>query len=365
LNNEFDVGIIGASIGGASAAHVLGGSGRSVLLIDKALFPRPKPCGEGLSSAGVRLAHRLGVWTPELSHLVLRGFKISTGERWYPFDIKGGGGVSLERTRFDHHLLTLARQHPSVATEEGGRASVWRQPNGFRVEVGGRQYSVSKLILADGTRSPVAQSLGLLNDRPEKSRQRNAAATHFSGHFGSLPDMVHILVGPSYELYATPLPGNRLNVAALVQASSALNPRDLLLDDQVLRPLLQEMRFEGLRDAAVLGRSGVESFRPHHIPPGIFLVGDAREQFDPIGGMGMTHALMSAELAARSIVEERDNRRAIRRFERARGVTSRRLRRFTYLTHSLLQSSRRVELVLPVMSSRLGSALASCFVPSI
>jgi flavin-dependent dehydrogenase len=366
VKSDFEVGIIGASIGGASAAHLLGQAGRTVLLVDKASFPRVKPCGEGLSAAGVSLAKRIGVWAPTLPHLSFDGFKVSRGNgRWYPLHLKGGGGVSIEREHFDHHLISLARKHRGVAVQEGSQASVAREADGFSITVDQRRFAVSKLVLADGARSPIAQGLGPMSRRPVTPYQRNAAATHFSGRFAAQPHMVHILIGPSYELYATPLPGGRLNVAVITNASAPRNPRDLLLDHDVLRPLFDEIQFSGARDSEVLGRAGVGSFCPRQVPPGVFLVGDAREQFDPIGGMGMTHALMSAELAVRSIMEEERVPVAIRAFERNRGYASRRLRRFTFLTHCVLQSSRRTGLILPFASSRLGSAIASCVVPGV
>ena len=52
---EFDVAIIGASLAGSAAAITLGRAGLRVALLDKATFPRHKPCGEGLSQSAFSL----------------------------------------------------------------------------------------------------------------------------------------------------------------------------------------------------------------------------------------------------------------------------------------------------------------------
>src|SRR5688572_24447027 len=49
FGTNYDVAIVGAGPGGSSAAIRLANSGRKVLLIDKARFPRHKLCGEFVS----------------------------------------------------------------------------------------------------------------------------------------------------------------------------------------------------------------------------------------------------------------------------------------------------------------------------
>jgi flavin-dependent dehydrogenase len=42
----YDVLIVGSGPAGSTAAYFLGKQGKSVALIDKKTFPRPKPCGD-------------------------------------------------------------------------------------------------------------------------------------------------------------------------------------------------------------------------------------------------------------------------------------------------------------------------------
>src|SRR5687767_15931382 len=52
---RFDALIVGAGPAGSTAAYRLSRDGASVLLVDKARFPRDKPCGGGLTMRAVRL----------------------------------------------------------------------------------------------------------------------------------------------------------------------------------------------------------------------------------------------------------------------------------------------------------------------
>src|SRR5512141_1619846 len=56
-----DVIVVGAGPAGSTAATLLATSGRSVVLIDKATFPRDKCCGDGLTTLALRELESLGL----------------------------------------------------------------------------------------------------------------------------------------------------------------------------------------------------------------------------------------------------------------------------------------------------------------
>ncbi|MBW8741746.1 MAG: FAD-dependent oxidoreductase, partial [Acidobacteria bacterium] len=51
---QFDVAVIGAGPAGSLTAYRLARGGARVLLVDKAQFPRDKPCGGGLTMRAVK-----------------------------------------------------------------------------------------------------------------------------------------------------------------------------------------------------------------------------------------------------------------------------------------------------------------------
>src|SRR5437763_14450472 len=51
----FDVAIVGGGPAGSTAAYRLATAGKRVLLVDRATFPRDKPCGGGVTLRAARL----------------------------------------------------------------------------------------------------------------------------------------------------------------------------------------------------------------------------------------------------------------------------------------------------------------------
>jgi flavin-dependent dehydrogenase len=52
---RFDVIVVGAGPAGSVTSHLLASSGVRTLLVDRARFPRDKPCGGGVTLRGARL----------------------------------------------------------------------------------------------------------------------------------------------------------------------------------------------------------------------------------------------------------------------------------------------------------------------
>lgn len=73
MGGIYDCIVIGGGPGGSTATYHLARAGRKVLLLEKAKFPRPKPCGGGVS--------------PEVA-------------QWLPFDLKPAISTTISRLRF-------------------------------------------------------------------------------------------------------------------------------------------------------------------------------------------------------------------------------------------------------------------------
>ena len=67
--------VVGAGPAGASAAFFLAQAGVDVLLVDQAIFPRDKPCGDGISSSGPEMLGRMGL----MDWVVANGFLDAEG----------------------------------------------------------------------------------------------------------------------------------------------------------------------------------------------------------------------------------------------------------------------------------------------
>ena len=56
-----DLLVVGGGPAGSATASTAARAGRSVLLVDKATFPRDKCCGDGLTTLALRLGEQLGL----------------------------------------------------------------------------------------------------------------------------------------------------------------------------------------------------------------------------------------------------------------------------------------------------------------
>jgi flavin-dependent dehydrogenase len=282
------------------------------MLLDKARFPRDKPCAEYLSPGVLAALRQLGI-----AHVIagrqrfpLWGFRLCDGRtqvraRFAP----AACGVAAPRLEFDAALIRAAGD-AGVMVEEGVRV-VGVQDEATAVVVtalaaGGRRLTLrARYVLGcDGINSTVAHRLGIRQS--DRSLRRIGLVTHVSGiehldHFGEM----HI--GDGYYCGLAPFDAQTANVAMVVaqadvQAARA-RPEALLLDRlrrlPSLAPRLQYLRFE--KPLTVVGPLAVAA-RPAS-GSGILLSGDAAGFYDPLTGQGIYRALRGAELATRTIVE--------------------------------------------------------------
>jgi len=120
---KYDAAIVGAGPAGCSAAYFLAIYGFKVLLADKAIFPRDKICGDGISSASLNILEEMEVLSKieAIDHYKINYIKISspngrlmTGR--YPI-VKNfrDYGYVIKRKQFDYvlleHVKTLSNIH--------------------------------------------------------------------------------------------------------------------------------------------------------------------------------------------------------------------------------------------------------------
>ncbi|MBI3291559.1 MAG: FAD-dependent monooxygenase [Elusimicrobia bacterium] len=106
----WDVVIVGAGPSGALAARELARYGVSVLLVDKAAFPRWKVCGSCVNAAALATleAVGLGELPNQLGAQPLHELQLAAGRRRASLPLPGG--VAVSRERFDAALIEHAIQ---------------------------------------------------------------------------------------------------------------------------------------------------------------------------------------------------------------------------------------------------------------
>lgn len=293
--------VVGSGPAGAWCALEAAKLGLSVLLVDKADFPRDKPCGGGLSTATCGI---VGDIPEDVKDRAIHGVKWwhEGQEKPHSHRTEAPMGQFVLRRKFDDWLRRRA-------VEEGAdfvvdRVETVRDAEDGRVEVvsKGNCYRAKVVIGADGVNSVVARSSGLR--KPYKGEEVGIAIEEEIpvADLERYEDVGHIFTlkinGSFIKGYGWVFPKKELaNVGIGVMESEARvfhAARDkfakIVGDHGVKTDLLKPKAW---RIPACIERRDVVRGK-------VMLAGDAAGGGDPFSGEGIRVALESGHLAARA-----------------------------------------------------------------
>jgi geranylgeranyl reductase family protein len=281
--------VVGAGPAGSLTAYHLASAGASVLLLDRARFPRDKPCGGGLTGRAVRLLpFRVDAVVEDVVDRF--EFRLRFGDR---FVKRGEAPLALmtQRRRLDAYLAERAAEagaefRDGVRVTSVAEDGPWVAADGARLAAdvvigadGVNGVTVREFGLSDGYTYGVALEGNVSYDELRETRYRGRAVLELGivpGGYGwvfAKGDHVNVGVG-GWESQGRSLRGLLRRVCA-EHGIDVERLRDL-------RGYRLPLRRPG--DAPVRGR--------------VALVGDAAGLVDPISGDGMYEAFASARLAA-------------------------------------------------------------------
>lgn len=337
VNVSFDVAVdvlvVGAGPAGAAAAIELRHCGRSVMVIDKAIFPRDKCCGDGLTTLALRELETLGLDPDEV-----KGW-FNVGSAWLrspsgrevevPLPTTGIYAAVAPRRDLDDALVRLALGRGADVRQGYGFTSIdTASPTHVDVVVDGiGTVRTRYVIAADGMWSPVRKAVGeTSSDYRGEWHAFRQYATNVTG-----PAAQRLMVWfetdllPGYA-WSFPLPGNRVNIGfgvlrdgnRRVQDMADLW-RDLLTRPHIIDALGPDFELEGRHTAWPIPARVDDVSLAHGR---ILFVGDAAAATDVMTGEGIGQALLTGRLAAEAIcaagAESSDPElSASRRYERA------------------------------------------------
>ena len=288
--------VVGAGPAGSATALRLARGGASVLLLDRARFPRDKPCGGGLTGRALR--HAPCPVEPVVEHVVDR-FRIRlrygrSFTRTHPRPLV----LMTQRRRLDLHLAEQAAAAGADFRDGVRVTEVSTDDGGVLARVGGTQVHADTIVGADGANGIVARSTGLADDVVNGvALEANVPYDIIDRAAVEGTAVIELGVVPGGYGWVFPK-GDHANVG--VGGWGREGPR--------LRAHLAR-----LSDAHGIDQAALRDLRGHRLPmrrlgstPArgrVLLVGDAAGLVDPLSGDGIYEAFVSAELAAQAILE--------------------------------------------------------------
>jgi geranylgeranyl reductase family protein len=340
---DAQVAIVGGGPAGSATAYFLARAGLDVLVLDRAQFPRDKPCSEYLSPQASRILQAMDA-LDEIENsgaAQLTGMRVHApngatihGEFVGDHGFRGfrDRGLAVRRTILDKILLDRARAAGAQIREGVRVTDVIRDSD--RVtglvaqssDVTPQTINADIVIAADGLRSVIGRRLGLI--RSSRWPRRLALVTHYRNVRNS-SDFGEMHVDREGYLGVANVGNGLTNVAVVVPVSRAAEvaaDRTEFLESWIAeRPQIAELFVGADRVDPVRATGPCASAARKAWTPGAALVGDAADFFDPFTGEGIYAALRGGEILAgyvaqsiEEIARGRSGNDALHAYDRAR-----------------------------------------------
>jgi geranylgeranyl reductase family protein len=304
-----DLLVIGAGPAGAAAGIVAARRGLKVCVVDRSRFPRPKTCGDAVSSSAAGIVAELGAaarfeQAPRArvdgaTAIFPDGTRVSRSYAAAP-------GWIVARLHLDD-LLRRALEESGARVVEGvaARALRWSGSRCVGADGGALDWRADAVICADGAGSLAWTALG------RRAPRGRALAISLTAYYSGLRPAQQPGFGEHYfeaELPAGygwifPEVGGHANVG-VYQRADRYHRADASLAELLERFVARHPeRFDGARRE---GRTRawqlpLAAARPPDAAPGLATSGDAGCLVDPLSGEGIYQALASGRIAGEAV----------------------------------------------------------------
>ncbi|MEG3845507.1 geranylgeranyl reductase family protein [Microcoleus sp. herbarium19] len=282
----FDCIIVGAGPAGSTAAYHLAKQGRSVLILEKASWPRNKPCGGGVSGA-------IAQWldfdlTPAIS---MKVHKISyTWKMQDPVQVQINSPMwMVQRDVFDDFLIEQAQKTGAEFRQSTEVKGIEFKNFVWEVQTNSAPFFGRYLIAADGAGGPMTEWLGL--KAPKLCFSASLETRSIKG------DSLNFDFGTIKKGFIWSFPkadGYSLSIAAM-RGDKPKNLKKILAD--YAAKCGADVSVSNVREHAMSLWDGDRKLHSQNS----LLAGDAASLADPLSGEGIRPAVFSGFKAAIAI----------------------------------------------------------------
>ncbi len=293
----WDAVVVGGGPSGALAARELARRDASVLLVDRAVFPRYKVCGCCLnaSALGTLAAVGLGELPAACGGRPIHELCLAAGGRLASIPLRQG--IALSRERFDAALITqaiqagaafLPRTHAALQPDHGVRRRILLRQDSQQVTIMARV-----VLAADGLAGTVLQDEPGVAARVARHSRIGVGAVADTIPRGYRSGTIVMACGRGGYVGLVQREDGRLNVAAALDPSLV---RDTGGPGAAVASLIAQAGLPDAKDFAALEWRGTPALtrrRSSLAAHRVFALGDAAGYVEPFTGEGIAWALAS------------------------------------------------------------------------
>lgn len=348
----YDIIIIGAGPSGSSCAYNIKrfNPAATVLLIDKAQFPRYKPCGGGISP---EVKNYLDFDFDSAVSCNIRDIVLTANEK----KIQTQCDMHMvRREQFDDYLVAKARERGVEVLMNCDVIDIEKTPTHLTIKTTDAHFTGKIVVLAEGSSGKLARKLNIAADN------NVAAALEYEHAENNPSELLHIDFDHNKSGYAWVFPKADGLSMGIGRFSKQKKSNELGLPQQ-LKPYLAKHAVNNIVREQMHGHPvQLYSGRKKLVHDRIMLIGEIAGCVDPLTAEGIRPAIKSGFLAAKLLAEAiaKNKLAIIKKYDR---VFHKEIGKdFQYARFASYLLFRYFEKVLPLFSTpRAVSAFASVF----